>query len=139
MRKTSELIPYRLINGRYSLFVQKRSVEVAETPDTFGMFGGGIEDGESPEEALFREIREELDYQPRNVRFFRRYDFADYELNIYLTEVDEHLETEITVLEGDYGRFMNETELLAVTVSAMDRIVFEDVFRWLNGGRDDGS
>jgi hypothetical protein len=35
------------------------------------------------------------------------------------------------VLEGEFGRFLYEAELIAVTVSAMDRIVFDDVFRWL--------
>lgn len=100
-------------------------------PDMFGMFGGGIEEGESPEVALFREIREELDYQPRNVRFFRRYEFEEYELNVFLCKVDERFESEITVLEGEYGRFLNEAELMAVNFSEMDRTVFNDVFRWL--------
>jgi 8-oxo-dGTP pyrophosphatase MutT (NUDIX family) len=95
------------------------------------MFGGGIEEGESPETALFREIREELDYQPVDVIFFRTYEYSDYELNIFLSEVDERFESEITVLEGEYGRFLNEAELKAVNVSEMDRVVFNDVFRWL--------
>jgi 8-oxo-dGTP diphosphatase len=131
MRRTSELIPYRLINGQYYLFVQKRSADAALAPNMFGMFGGGIEAGETPEAALFREIREELDYEPRNVRVFRTYEFDDYELNIFLSNVDEHFESQIHVLEGEYGRFLNEPELMAANVSDMDRTVFNDVFRWL--------
>ena len=130
MRRTSELIPYRLNNGQYCLFVQKRSKD-AIPRDIFAMFGGGIEEGESPETALFREIREELDYQPVDVIFFRTYEYSDYELNIFLSEVDERFESEITVLEGEYGRVLNEAELKAVNVSEMDRVVFNDVFRWL--------
>jgi len=95
------------------------------------MFGGGIEEGENPEAALFREVREELDYEPLNVKFFRRYRNNDYELNVFLTNVDERFESEITVLEGEYGRFLNEAELRIVNVSEIDRIVFNDVFRWL--------
>jgi 8-oxo-dGTP pyrophosphatase MutT (NUDIX family) len=131
MRRTSELVPYRFINGQYFLFVQKRSKDVAPEPDMFGMFGGGIEEGESPEAALFREIREELDYHPRNVQFFRRYEFADYELNVFLSPAGARFDSEIRVLEGEYGRFLNESELAAVNLSAMDRTVFNDVFRWL--------
>jgi 8-oxo-dGTP pyrophosphatase MutT (NUDIX family) len=100
----------------------------------FSMFGGGIEEGESPEAALFREVREELDYHPRDVIFFRRYEYSDYELNVFLSKVDECFESEITVLEGEYGTFLNEAELRAANVSEMDRTVFNDVLRWLKAG-----
>src|SRR5712671_5428225 len=113
MRRTSQFIPYRFINGQCVLFVQKRSKDAPLAADMFGIFGGGIEDGESPETALFREVREELDYQPRNVRLFRKYEYIDRELNVFVSEVDEHFEDEIDVLEGQYGRFLNECELQA--------------------------
>src|SRR5690242_9578968 len=131
MRRTSLLIPYRFIDGKYHLFVQKRTKDSTLGPGVFGMFGGGIEEGESPETALFREIREELDYEPANVRFFWQYEFSKYELNVFLTEVDKCFESEIQVLEGECGTFLNEAELNAANVSAMDRVVFQDVFRWL--------
>ena len=51
---------------------------------------------------------------------------------MFLSEVDETFETEITVLEGEYGRFLNESELKTEKVIDIDRIVFNDVFRWLN-------
>src|SRR5215813_11127088 len=113
MRQTSVLIPYRSINTQYCLFLQKRSKDAPLSPDMFGMFGGGIEEGESPEAALFREIREELDYQARNFGFFRRYEFGNYQVNVFLSHVDDTFESEITVLEGEYGRFLNEAELQA--------------------------
>jgi mutator protein MutT len=131
MRRTSVLIPYRLINGQYCFFLQKRSKRGAPAPNLFGMFGGGIEQGETVEAALYREIREELDYQPHNVRFFRRYDYKHRELNVFLNEVGESFESEIRVLEGEYGKFFNESELREVNVSEMDRTVFNDVFRSL--------
>jgi 8-oxo-dGTP pyrophosphatase MutT (NUDIX family) len=97
----------------------------------FGIFGGHLEDGESPETALFREIVEELDYQPRNVRFFRKYEYIDCEQYVFVTEVDESFENEITVLEGEYGAFRSESELKAEKVIEFDKAVFHDVFRWL--------
>ena len=97
------------------------------------MFGGTIEDGETPETALFREVREELDYQPSNVRFFRKYESTDigFEASIFVSEVDEHFENEITVLEGEYGKFLSERELDAENLSEVDRRMLNDVFRWL--------
>src|SRR5215475_865620 len=132
MKRSSEFIPYRLLNGGPVLFVQKRTKDAPFAPDMFGIFGGQIEDGESAEGALFREVREELDYEPCNVKFFRKYEHGDCEQYVFLHEVDETFETEITVLEGEYGRFLNESELKAEKVIDIDRIVFNDVFRWLN-------
>ena len=114
------------------LFVQKRTKDAPIAADMFGIFGGQIEDGESAETALFREVREELDYEPCNVEFFRKYEHGDCEQYVFLSEVDETFETEITVLEGEYGRFLNESELKMERVIDIDRIVFNDVFRWLN-------
>ena len=132
MKRSSEFIPYRLVNGGPVLFVQKRTKDAPVAPDMFGIFGGQIEDGESAETALFREVREELDYEPRNVRFFRKYEHGDCEQYVFLSEVDETFETEITVLEGEYGRFLNESELETEKLIDIDRIVFNDVFHWLN-------
>src|SRR5690242_457615 len=120
MRRTSLLIPYRFIDAKYYLFLQKRSKDSTFGPGVFGMFGGGIEEGESPETALFREIQEELDYEPRNVSLFRQYQVSKYELNVFLSEVDEYFESEIQVLEGECGTFLSEAELNAANVSAMD-------------------
>jgi mutator protein MutT len=131
MRRSSQFIPYRFINGQWLLFVQKRTKDALFAPDMFGIFGGQLEDGESPETALFREVREELDYQPRSVRLFRKYEHSDWEEHVFVSEVDENFENEIRVLEGQYGRFLNEAELQAETVMDVDRIVFDDVFRWL--------
>jgi mutator protein MutT len=133
MKRSSQFIPYRRINGNYVLFVQKRTKDAPFAADMFGIFGGGIEDGETPETALLREVREELDYQPRNVRFFRRYEHTDigFEEFVFVSEVDEVFESEITVLEGQYGRFLSERELEAETLMEVDRIVFRDLFGWL--------
>ena len=99
----------------------------------FGIFGGQIEENESPEAALIREVYEELVYKPRDVRFFRRYEHRNVEQYVFICEVDENFESEISVLEGQYGKFLNESELKAEKLIDVDRIVFDDVFRWLNG------
>jgi mutator protein MutT len=135
MRRSSQFIPYRFINGQLFLFVQKRTKDAPFAPDLFGIFGGQFEGEETPEMALFREIREELDYQPRNVTFFRKYEYIDWEEHVFVTEVGENFENEIRVLEGQYGRFLREAELGAETLMDVDRVVFNDVFGWLNGTR----
>lgn len=135
MRRTAEFIPYRFINGQWCLFVQKRTKDAPLSPGMFGIFGGHLEDGESPQTALLREILEELDYQPRNVRFFHKYEYNDCEQYVFITEVDESFENEITVLEGEYGVFLSESALKAEEVIEIDKAVFNDVFRSLEGRR----
>jgi 8-oxo-dGTP diphosphatase len=36
----------------------------------WGLFGGGVKDGESPREALIRELAEELEFTPGELRWF---------------------------------------------------------------------
>jgi len=42
-------------------------------PNHWDLFGGHIEEGETPERALVREVKEELDYDLKNYKFFRKY------------------------------------------------------------------
>lgn len=44
-------------------------------PDHWGCFGGAVDPGESPREALERELREELEFEPGEAREFTRLDF----------------------------------------------------------------
>lgn len=44
-------------------------------PGHWGLFGGGIEPGEEPVEALARELREEIELELETAEFFARIDF----------------------------------------------------------------
>jgi 8-oxo-dGTP pyrophosphatase MutT (NUDIX family) len=60
--------------GRYLL---QRRDDLAHIwfPDTWGLFGGAIEPGETPEAALRRELAEEIGVVPRALVPFTRLDF----------------------------------------------------------------
>ena len=46
--------------------LQHRTDDAPRNPGFWSIFGGGIEEGESPFEAVIREIKEELDYDLKN-------------------------------------------------------------------------
>jgi 8-oxo-dGTP pyrophosphatase MutT (NUDIX family) len=54
-------------------------------PGVWGLFGGHVEPGETPEEGLKRELAEEIHYFPDTFREFRRYD--DEGLNRHVFQV----------------------------------------------------
>lgn len=53
-------------NGRYAL--QLRDGHVRAFPGCWGLFGGGLESGETPYQAIVREVREELELNVMHAR-----------------------------------------------------------------------
>lgn len=63
-----------LEGGRYILQLRDPKPEIFY-PDHWGCFGGAVSDGESPVEALRRELREELEFEMTEASEFTRFDF----------------------------------------------------------------
>lgn len=81
-----------LDDGRY-LMQRRDDIQGIFYPGYWGFFGGAIEPGESAEEALVREVREELAFEVRDMRYFTKVVF-DFEfagigmLDRFFFEVD---------------------------------------------------
>lgn len=67
----------RLDDGRYLLQLRDNKPGIF-FPGHWSLFGGAHEAGETDEEALLREVHEELDLTlaPADLRFFTRFDFS---------------------------------------------------------------
>ena len=74
-RHVSILIPYKIKDQQVLVFLQKREKDRKVLPGHFAFFGGKIEEGENPEEALDREIKEELCFNPKGQEFLGKYDW----------------------------------------------------------------
>jgi len=73
-------------------------------PDHWDLFGGHLEDGETAEQALVREVREELGIELKVFEYFRRFDCAEGDVypntkHIYWATIEKS-SRELTLYEG---------------------------------------
>ena len=111
IEKISMLIPYKIIEGRVFVFLQKRDDDAKDNPGFFGAFGGHAEKNENPEETLQREIEEEMSFIPIGYEFFGEFKFGHKIDNTYILKVDDDFEGKIKINEGEYGKFFSEEEV----------------------------
>ena len=131
-RKISILIPIKKTRAGLMLFMQRRSADMKVLPNHFGFWGGGAEGDENPEEALVREIKEELGININldEVEFFNRYEFLKSIKHIYLYEPPEDWESRQVIGEGDYGKWFFSKEALAkADIILEDKVVINDLER----------
>jgi 8-oxo-dGTP pyrophosphatase MutT (NUDIX family) len=63
-----------LDDGRFLLQLRDAKPEIYY-PAHWGFFGGAVDDGETPEQALLRELEEELKFVPQSFSRFTNFDF----------------------------------------------------------------
>jgi 8-oxo-dGTP diphosphatase len=84
-------------------------------PNYWDLIGGHVEEGETPEEALVREVKEELNIDLKEYTFYKKYEClsGDAYQNIkfiYIGKINLPIE-EITLLEGERPRFFSREEI----------------------------
>ena len=103
--------------------------------EEWGFFGGAIEEGETEEQALKREVKEELDYDLTDFQFLIKYEY-------YLEKYDLHVEnnvfiaplpdmSELTQLEGTNMQLftLDEARKLKL-VSGVEAKAFDKLEAW---------
>jgi 8-oxo-dGTP diphosphatase len=84
-------------------------------PDHWDLIGGHVEEGETPEEALVREVKEELDIDLKEYTFYKKYecltgDAYENVKYIYSGKINLPIE-EITLLEGVRAQYFSREEI----------------------------
>ena len=84
-------------------------------PDHWDLIGGHVEEGETPEEALVREVKEELDIDLKEYTFYKRYvcltgDAYENTKYIYTGRINLPIE-EVTLLEGVRPQYFSRAEI----------------------------
>ncbi len=132
----SVFVPYRVAKDDMEFFLQKRDMNPIHDPGVYSMFGGGIETGETPELTLFREVTEELAYDPQDVRYFSAFARAGKTFHVFIEEVGAGFEDAVTVLEGEHGRFIPLSEIRDMSgISPIARLVMIDLGAYLSSAQ----
>lgn len=111
-RHNSMLIPYYFKDNYLYVFLQRRSADAPRNPNSLGGFGGGLEGEENNEEALLREMQEELEYTPINYSLLGTFETYHSVSNYYIEEVNENFEENVTVHEGKGGEWHKAVEAI---------------------------
>jgi 8-oxo-dGTP diphosphatase len=101
-------------NGEFLLALRDNKPGIP-FPDHWDLIGGHVEEGETPEEALVREVKEELDIDLKEYSFFRMYECLTgdaYEniKYIYTGKINIPIE-EVTLLEGERPQYFTREEI----------------------------
>jgi len=84
-------------------------------PNHWDLIGGHVEEGETPEEALVREVKEELDIDIKEYTFYKKYecltgDAYENTKYIYSGKINIPIE-EVTLLEGQRPQYFRKEEI----------------------------
>ena len=113
-------------------------------PGHWGAFGGAMEEGESPEAAICRELTEEIGYTPEVFKFFCQAYKDAHKLNIYVFYSEMNISTsELSLMEGiDMGMFTKEEILTkklysqklgkAFPVAPLLSEIFDEFFEYID-------
>lgn len=99
-------------------------------PMHWDLIGGHIEEGETPGEALVREVKEELNIELEEYEFFKKYECNEGDAYpnvkfIYTGRINIPIE-KITLLEGDRPQFFSYDEIPGIKfANIIKRVVME--------------
>ena len=100
--------------GKFLLYLRDNKPDIP-FPDHWDLIGGHIEEGETPEEALIREFKEELDLDLKEYTFYKKYECLTgdaYEniKYIYFGKINLPIE-KVTLLEGVRPQYFSKEEI----------------------------
>ncbi|WP_256386609.1 NUDIX domain-containing protein [Hydrocoleum sp. CS-953] len=96
-------------------------------PNTWNLLGGFLENDESPEECIRREIREEIEIELGNINFFQKYNIYDREHYIFWKQIDLDL-TQTKLNEGQRLAYFRKDELDKHQLAFQCNYILNDFF-----------
>jgi 8-oxo-dGTP diphosphatase len=113
MKKIAAII-FENDNGEFLLYKRDNKPGIP-FPGYWDLIGGHVEEGETPEQALVREVKEEIDIDLKEFTFFKKFkcmtgDAYENIKYIYTGKINIPIE-EIRLLEGDRPQYFSREEI----------------------------
>lgn len=123
-----------LYNNQKEILLQHRSKDTLRLPGYWAFFGGGIEERETPEQALAREIHEELEYavSAPQLIFTQKFNYKDDENTKYVFVEKYEDNKKLIQHEGQGMSWWKFEDLDDLLIVDHDRIALSKIKEFLN-------
>ena len=127
MKEISQILLFDC-NSRLLVYLRDNNPAIP-FPNHWDLFGGHLEADETPEQALVREVMEELGVELKHWNFFRVYHCTRGDVypnikHIYWAEIDQS-PAQLTLNEGQ--------RLMSIGANELDRLKFANILREILG------
>jgi len=124
-----------LIANDGTILLQYRDKDSRWNQDSWSEFGGQIEEGETPEEAVKRELKEELGIELADLKFFKKYELqrerGTYEQFVFTASLNYPLESlKKQQKEGKDLAFFSCEEIRNLKMANYTKEILEDFFKF---------
>lgn len=100
-----------ILNSRQQvLLVLRDNKSSIPFPNTWALLGGYLEENESPEVAIHRELLEEMELETNEINFFKSYFWEECDEHIFWTQLNLDI-SQVKLHEGQRLAYFNREEI----------------------------
>jgi len=126
IRKVAVIVFY---DNKKRILLQGRKT-ISRFGEEWGFFGGGIEDNETPEETIFREIKEELNFDLKDFKYIGNYkeqisDEILIEMYVFISPLPDL--SKLSLMEGDELKLFSLEEAEKLKIAIRDKNVIREL------------